>query len=75
MLSRISGKPIEPRYVAQAQGGTPRRIPDISRARKRLGFDPRVGLEDGLRVTYRWYSAAISREREGYVTVPRSSGR
>lgn len=31
-----------------------RRIPDISRARKALGFDPKVDLEDGLRRTIAW---------------------
>lgn len=31
-----------------------RRIPDISRARERLGFEPRVDLEEGLRITIEW---------------------
>lgn len=32
----------------------PRRIPDISRARDILGFEPKVDLETGLRETIRW---------------------
>jgi UDP-glucose 4-epimerase len=31
-----------------------RRIPDITRARNILGFDPQVDLEEGLRRTIRW---------------------
>jgi UDP-glucose 4-epimerase len=31
------------------------RVPDISKARKRLGFDPRVGLEEGLARCIEWY--------------------
>ncbi|HIE25010.1 MAG TPA: NAD-dependent epimerase/dehydratase family protein [Anaerolineales bacterium] len=31
-----------------------RRIPDITRARKILGFEPKVGLEEGLRKTIAW---------------------
>jgi UDP-glucose 4-epimerase len=31
-----------------------RRVPDISRARELLGFDPRVDLETGLRRTIEW---------------------
>lgn len=31
-----------------------RRIPDISKARTTLGFEPQVELEDGLRRTIRW---------------------
>jgi len=35
------------------------RIPDINKARKRLGYEPRVDLDDGLVRTIAWY-----RERE-----------
>jgi UDP-glucose 4-epimerase len=31
-----------------------RRIPDITRARTRLGFEPKVNLEEGLRRTIEW---------------------
>jgi nucleoside-diphosphate-sugar epimerase len=31
-----------------------RRLPDISRARELLGYEPRVELEDGLRATIQW---------------------
>ena len=31
-----------------------RRVPDISRARELLGFEPKVDLESGLRETIRW---------------------
>jgi UDP-glucose 4-epimerase len=31
-----------------------RRVPDITRARDLLGFDPKVDLETGLRETIRW---------------------
>ena len=31
-----------------------RRVPDITRARELLGFDPKVDLETGLRETIRW---------------------
>jgi nucleoside-diphosphate-sugar epimerase len=59
LLSRISGKPIEPRYEAFTGEGTRRRLPDIARARELLGFEPRVTLEEGLRRTYDWYVAAL----------------
>ena len=35
-------------------GGTPRRCPDISKLRK-LGYSPRVFLEEGLKTTVSWY--------------------
>ena len=37
-----------------AQGGTLRRCPDISKLRE-LGFDPRITLEEGLRISKKWY--------------------
>lgn len=59
LLSRVSGKPIEPLYESFAGEGTRRRLPDIARARDILGFEPHVTLEDGLRRTYDWYAAAL----------------
>ena len=35
------------------------RQPDISRAKKLLGWEPKVGLEDGLRETIRWFQANL----------------
>jgi UDP-glucose 4-epimerase len=34
-----------------------RRVPDITRARELLGFEPKVDLESGLRETIRWQAA------------------
>ena len=31
------------------------RVPDIALAQRRIGFDPKVGLEEGLRRTIAWY--------------------
>lgn len=37
-----------------AEGGTMRRCPDIAKL-KRLGFNPRITLEQGIRATVAWY--------------------
>jgi nucleoside-diphosphate-sugar epimerase len=39
----------------ELSGSTPRRQPDISRARAELGYDPAVSLDEGLRRTFGWY--------------------
>lgn len=62
LLASVSGKRIDPRYVPFPQEGTRRRVPDITRARKLLGFRPLVRLSEGLAPTYHWYAEAV-RER------------
>src|SRR2546426_7721699 len=38
------------------------RVPEIGKARELLGFEPRVGLEDGLRRTIDWQRAVMAGE-------------
>ena len=44
-----------------------RRIPDISRARELLGFEPKVDLEEGLKRTIRWQ---VERRKAQGVATP-----
>jgi GDP-L-fucose synthase len=44
--------------------GAPRKLLDISRI-KSLGWEPRTGLEEGLRKSYRWYTAETSGNSSG----------
>lgn len=41
-------------YYGQSYEDTPRRVPDISRARKILNFKPSVSLKEGLEKTIAW---------------------
>jgi UDP-glucose 4-epimerase len=51
-------EPPKLKFVPYAKFGTyedvRRRVPGISKARELLGFEPKVGLEEGLRQTIRW---------------------
>lgn len=38
-----------------AEGGTPRRLPDISKISK-LGYKPKMTLAEGIQITARWYN-------------------
>ncbi|NHW44806.1 MAG: NAD-dependent epimerase/dehydratase family protein, partial [Candidatus Verstraetearchaeota archaeon] len=38
-----------------------RRCPDISKARKLLGWEPRTPLEEGLKLTIKWFEEVLSR--------------
>jgi len=60
MLSHISGKKINPIFSdIRPEGSATRRLPDISKARKLLGYNPKTTLRDGLKLTYYWYKKEI----------------
>lgn len=55
-LGAICGRQMEPRFEAPRQGDVKDSVADIGRAVDRLGFTPRVGLDEGLRLTVEWFS-------------------
>jgi nucleoside-diphosphate-sugar epimerase len=56
-LGQISSKPLKPRYEPPRDGDIRDSQADISRARAILGYEPTVGLEEGLQRTFEWYRA------------------
>jgi nucleoside-diphosphate-sugar epimerase len=50
-LQTLIGSDLEPSYLEPRLGEIRRSRADISRARERLGYEPSVGLEEGLRKT------------------------
>jgi GDP-L-fucose synthase len=50
--------PVE--WDADKPDGTPRKLMDVGRI-KGLGWQPRTGLEDGIRRSYEWYLDALKR--------------
>jgi nucleoside-diphosphate-sugar epimerase len=53
-IGKILGVELEIRPSEAAKGGTPRRCPDITKMRQ-LGYEPAVGLQEGLQRTVDWY--------------------
>jgi UDP-glucose 4-epimerase len=60
LLSQLLGKSIEPVFEAARVGDVRESLADISQARKILGYDPKVNLEDGLRATIDYYKSVAS---------------
>lgn len=58
-LEEISGKKIRPFRLPAPKGGTNRRNPDISKAKGLLGYEPKIGIKEGLTETYNWYKKDI----------------
>ena len=61
LIKQLTGSKSEFRYLPLPPDDPTRRKPDISRARKLLGWEPEVDLIDGLKMTIEW----IKREMEG----------
>ena len=60
MIIEISGKKITPKYDRTKPTGVLRRLPDLSRAQKTLGWKPKTKLADGLAKTYEWAEKRLS---------------
>ena len=54
-LFRITGFYPKVKTEDAPEGSVKRRCPDVSKLTK-LGFRPKVSLQEGLRRTYEWYS-------------------
>jgi UDP-glucose 4-epimerase len=48
-IARIAGKNVEATHAAPREGDIRESIADIARARTELGYEPKVGVEEGLR--------------------------
>ncbi|MGU3662751.1 GDP-L-fucose synthase family protein [Methylobacterium sp. A49B] len=53
-LARVIGYEGTLAFDASKPDGTPRKLMDVSRL-KAMGWQPEIGLESGLRQTYRWF--------------------
>ncbi len=51
--------PFRYRFDATKPAGFPRRVMDISLARRTLGYAPTISLAEGLRRTWQWYVAHV----------------
>ena len=57
-LEKITGRPASARYAPPRDGDIRDSQADISRARNVLGYNPRIGFEEGLKNTWDWFCAS-----------------
>ena len=60
LLERVSGRPLDLRRIDPAKGDVKRTKADVARIGAALGWEPRVGLEDGLARMWAWASARVA---------------
>jgi len=60
LLEKISGRPARAKYDPPRAGDILHSQADISAARRLLGYEPRIGFEEGLRRTWEWYRSTPS---------------
>ncbi len=58
LLEKFSGHPARAKYLEPRSGDIRDSQADISLAREKLGYDPRVDFEEGLRRTWEWYCSS-----------------
>lgn len=58
ILENITNKKLKTVFQSRKQLGTARRIPDISKIKK-LGYNPRFSLQDGIKTTYKWLGSTV----------------
>jgi nucleoside-diphosphate-sugar epimerase len=56
---KVSGRTLELRFLNAAAGDVRRTSADTTRIRTELGWEPKVGLEDGLRSQWEWASSKV----------------
>jgi nucleoside-diphosphate-sugar epimerase len=58
LLARISGKPVQAKYAPPREGDIRDSQASIALAQEKLGYNPRVGFEEGLQHTWEWYCSS-----------------
>jgi nucleoside-diphosphate-sugar epimerase len=59
-MKRLTGSTVEPEFAEPRPGDVRDSLADISKARRLLGYEPRVPFEQGLAETVEWYRSALT---------------
>lgn len=59
LVSKVTGVDLRPEFREPRPGDIRRSCADISKAREGLGWEPRVSLEEGLRLTYNYMRESL----------------
>jgi UDP-N-acetylglucosamine 4-epimerase len=54
-LRKEAGSDLKPVFGPERIGDVKHSLADIAKAKRLLGYDPKISVEDGLKLTYKWY--------------------
>ena len=57
LLGKVSARPATAKYAPAREGDIRDSQADVALARELLGYQPRIGFEEGLRNTWEWFSS------------------
>ena len=64
MIIKISNKNITRKYDLKAPQGVRGRNADLTLVRNKIGWEPKVSLEEGLENTYKWIEMKVNEDRK-----------
>ena len=70
IIIKISGKHLAKEYDLKAPQGVRGRNADLTLVRKKIGWQPKVSLEQGLEKTYNWIETKVNEDRESLTEFP-----
>ena len=73
IIVKISGKTITKEYDLTAPQGVRGRNADLTLVRNKIGWEPKVSLEEGLAKTYRWIEMKCNEDRKNISTTPKAN--
>jgi len=61
IMKELVGREIEVRYMETQKGDVRHTYADMTKAKERLGYQPGVSIQDGLRTEFEWIQGLLSR--------------
>jgi len=63
-LEKAAGRKAEIERLPDQLGDVPRTVADVSKARRLLGYEPRMGIDEGLARFVEWYRERVAARRQ-----------
>ncbi len=60
-IIKLSGKDLKPVFLPEREVEIKYRNPDVSKMKKLIGYEPKVSLDEGLKLTFDWYKENVGK--------------